>query len=60
MYDSAASSPDPRPTAPAPPAANACCQSGCPLCVHDLYAEELVRYRQALSAWEARRSAKVQ
>ncbi|WP_088061630.1 oxidoreductase-like domain-containing protein [Xanthomonas fragariae] len=60
MSDSAASSPDPRPTAPAPPAANACCQSGCSLCVHDLYAEELVRYRQALAAWEARRSAKVQ
>ncbi|MFW3175081.1 oxidoreductase-like protein [Xanthomonas phaseoli] len=54
MHDSAASSPDPRPIAPQPPAPNECCESGCPLCVHDLYAEELTRYRQALVAWEAR------
>ncbi|RBI98801.1 oxidoreductase-like protein, partial [Xanthomonas oryzae pv. oryzae] len=43
MHDSAASSPDPRPIAPQPPAPNECCESGCPLCVHDLYAEELTR-----------------
>ncbi|CEJ41964.1 oxidoreductase-like domain-containing protein [Xanthomonas campestris pv. olitorii] len=57
MHDSAASSPDPRPIAPQPPAPNECCESGCPLCVHDLYAEELTRYRQALAAWEARQPA---
>lgn len=45
------------PATPEPPAPNECCESGCPLCVHDMYAEELARYRQALAAWEARQQA---
>ncbi|MCS3809052.1 hypothetical protein FHY19_002077 [Xanthomonas arboricola] len=48
---------DPRPQPPQAPAPNECCESGCPLCVHDLYAEEMTRYRQALAAWEARQLA---
>ncbi|MCE4358077.1 oxidoreductase-like domain-containing protein [Xanthomonas hortorum] len=57
MPDSAVSATDPRPQPPLAPAPNECCESGCPLCVHDLYAEELARYRQALAAWQARQPA---
>ncbi|KQR18304.1 MULTISPECIES: oxidoreductase-like domain-containing protein [Xanthomonas] len=57
MHDSASYASDPRPQAPQAPAPNECCESGCPLCVHDLYAEELTRYRQALAAWEERQAA---
>lgn len=46
--------PDPRPQPPEEPGPNECCGSGCPLCVLDLYADELVRYRQALAAWKLR------
>ncbi|HVJ38400.1 MAG TPA: oxidoreductase-like domain-containing protein [Stenotrophomonas sp.] len=45
---------DPRPQAPVEPAPNECCDSGCPLCVYDLYAEEVARYRQALALWQQR------
>lgn len=45
---------DPRPTPPEEPGPNECCGSGCPLCVLDLYSEELTRYRQALEAWKQR------
>lgn len=45
---------DPRPQAPIEPAPNECCGSGCPLCVYDLYAEEVARYRQALALWQQR------
>ncbi|MCC4601017.1 oxidoreductase-like protein [Xanthomonas melonis] len=60
MPDNAASAADPRPQPPQAPAPNECCDSGCPLCVHDLYAEELLRYRQALAAWEARRQTRAE
>ncbi|MBN8716447.1 MAG: oxidoreductase-like protein [Xanthomonadales bacterium] len=46
--------PDPRPVPPTPPQPGDCCDSGCDPCVHDLYAEELQHYRQALAAWRAR------
>jgi hypothetical protein len=46
--------PDPRPQAPARPLPSDCCDSGCPVCVHDLYAEELRAYAQALDAWKLR------
>ena len=46
--------PDPRPQAPARPLPSDCCDSGCAVCVHDLYAEELSAYRQALAAWTQR------
>ena len=36
---------DPRPLAPEPPLPSDCCNSGCPICVHDLYAEQLQHYR---------------
>lgn len=42
---------DPRPLPPEEPGPNECCGSGCPLCVLDLYAEELQRYRKALADW---------
>lgn len=45
---------DPRPLAPEPPLPSDCCNSGCPICVHDLYAEQLQHYREQLAAWEAR------
>lgn len=45
---------DPPPTPPEPPLPSDCCESGCPLCVHDLYAEALEEYRQRLAAWNAR------
>ncbi|WP_166925501.1 oxidoreductase-like domain-containing protein [Xanthomonas sp. 60] len=45
---------DPRPLPPEEPGPNECCGSGCPLCVLDLYSEELQRYRQALAAWRLR------
>ncbi|MEL4891777.1 oxidoreductase-like domain-containing protein [Xanthomonas protegens] len=53
MSDPAANA-DPRPQAPLPPGPSDCCDSGCPLCVYDLYHEELERYRQALAAWRLR------
>ncbi len=31
-----------------------CCNSGCPICVHDLYAEQLQHYREQLAAWKQR------
>nr|WP_219626122.1 oxidoreductase-like domain-containing protein [Stenotrophomonas maltophilia] len=46
--------PDPRPLPPEEPGPNECCGSGCPLCVLDLYADELQRYRKALAEWQAR------
>ena len=45
---------DPRPLPPEEPGPNECCGSGCPLCVLDLYSEELQRYRAALAAWKLR------
>lgn len=45
---------DPRPIAPEPPLPSDCCNSGCPICVHDLYAEQLQHYREQLAAWEMR------
>ncbi|WNH47738.1 MULTISPECIES: oxidoreductase-like domain-containing protein [Stenotrophomonas] len=49
-----AADPDPRPIAPEEPGPNECCGSGCPLCVLDLYSDELQRYRTALAAWRLR------
>jgi hypothetical protein len=46
--------PDPRPLAPERPLPSDCCDSGCPVCVHDLYAEEVRAYATALAAWERR------
>lgn len=46
--------PDPRPQPPERPLPSDCCDSGCPVCVHDLYAEEVRAYAKALAAWEQR------
>lgn len=46
--------PDPRPVAPEPPLASDCCNSGCPICVYDLYADQLQAYREQLAAWMLR------
>lgn len=45
---------DPRPQPPQAPAPEDCCNSGCPLCIYDLYNEEVERYRAALEAWRLR------
>ena len=45
---------DPRPIPPERPLPSDCCDSGCPVCVHDLYAEELEAYAKALAAWKLR------
>lgn len=54
VHDSAPHDPDPRPQPPEAPGPNECCGSGCPLCVLDLYADELAVYRQRLAEWTAR------
>ena len=46
--------PDPRPQPPERPLPSDCCDSGCAVCVHDLYAEELIAHHQALAAWTLR------
>lgn len=46
--------PDPRPQPPERPLPSDCCDSGCPVCVHDLYAEEVRAYALALAAWKQR------
>jgi hypothetical protein len=48
---------DPRPTEPEKPLPAECCESGCPICVYDLYAEALEQYRQALAGWMLRHPA---
>ncbi|QHQ29221.1 hypothetical protein XaFJ1_GM002508 [Xanthomonas albilineans] len=53
MPDSSAHA-DPRPQPPSPPAPGDCCDSGCPLCVHDVYHDELARYLHALAQWRLR------
>lgn len=45
---------DPRPVEPEAPLPSDCCNSGCPICVYDLYAEELQRYRERLAKWKTR------
>ncbi|WP_028919379.1 oxidoreductase-like domain-containing protein [Pseudoxanthomonas suwonensis] len=46
--------PDPPPVPPEKPLPAECCESGCPICVYDLYAEALDDYRQRRAAWIAR------
>lgn len=45
---------DPPPQPPEKPLPSECCESGCPICVYDLYAEALDEHRQALAAWQQR------
>ena len=45
---------DPRPIPPEKPLPTDCCDSGCAVCVHDSYQEELEYYRAQLAAWRAR------
>ena len=45
---------DPPPIRPEKPLPSDCCESGCAVCVFDLYAEELAAYRTALADWLAR------
>jgi hypothetical protein len=45
---------DPRPEPPVRPDPDDCCNGGCERCVFDLYEEALDRYRDKLTAWEAR------
>lgn len=41
---------DPRPQPPEAPLPSDCCDSGCAVCVHDSYAEDLQYYREQLKA----------
>ena len=54
IHDPAVQDPDPRPQPPEAPGPNECCESGCPICVMDIYADELAAYRQRLADWTAR------
>lgn len=45
---------DPRPVAPEPPLPGDCCESGCAICVYDLYADQLQHYREQLARWRER------
>lgn len=45
---------DPPPVPPDKPSPAECCESGCPICVYDLYAQAMDEYRQALAAWRLR------
>lgn len=40
--------PDPRPQPPEAPLPGDCCDSGCSVCVHDSYADDLQYYREQL------------
>ncbi|PIQ36273.1 MAG: oxidoreductase-like protein [Lysobacterales bacterium CG17_big_fil_post_rev_8_21_14_2_50_64_11] len=42
-----------KPTPPVEPLPGDCCGEGCPRCVYDIHEEALVRYQQALAAWQA-------
>ena len=46
--------PDPPPRPPERPEPDACCGSGCAVCVYDLYDRELDLYRERLAAWRLR------
>lgn len=45
---------DPRPLQPEAPLPSDCCDSGCEVCVYDLYAEQMQLYRERLAAWRQR------
>ena len=45
---------DPRPHPPEKPLPAECCESGCEVCVYDVYADQLEAYEAALKAWKAR------
>lgn len=45
---------DPKPQPPEKPLPAECCESGCAMCVYDVYADQLEAYEQALAAWKAR------
>ena len=45
---------DPRPVEPERPLASDCCDSGCEVCVYDLYAEQVRHYRELLATWKLR------
>ncbi len=46
--------PDPRPHPPEKPLACDCCESGCELCVFEMYAQEFEAWERALAAWKLR------
>ncbi len=46
--------PDPRPEKPEPPLPAECCESGCALCVWDVYSDQMQAWREALAQWRVR------
>jgi len=45
---------DPKPVPPAAPDPADCCGEGCVRCVWDVHDEAMMRYDEALAAWQAR------
>lgn len=51
---------DPKPEPPEKPLPTDCCDSGCQVCVMDVYADDYAAYREALANWQARQQAQAQ
>ena len=45
---------DPRPGKPEPPLPAECCESGCAMCVWDVYNDQLQAWREAMVKWRER------
>ena len=46
--------PDPRPEKPEPPLPAECCESGCAMCVWDVYTDQMQAWREAMAQWQLR------
>jgi hypothetical protein len=45
---------DPRPAQPEAPLPAECCESGCGVCVWDVYNEQMLAWRSAMAQWRQR------
>ena len=46
--------PDPRPQKPEAPLPAECCESGCEVCVWDVYNDQMLAWREAMARWRQR------